>query len=430
MMLIYSLLLTLTLVVTAPWWLWRMAASGRYRAGLGERLGFVRTGLRAAVAGRPVVWVHAVSVGEVLAAARLIAELQAALPDYRIVVSTTTQTGQELAKMRLEGVPVFYMPLDFAFCVRRYLRVLQPRLLVLMESELWPRMLVECERRGTPVAVVNARVSDRSFPRYMRLRALWRPLLAKVSLFLAQGEETEERLRRIGAPSKLVKCVGNIKYDVAFRTEPNKIASRLGELLSSGNLIVAGSTLPGEEELLLQAWPNIYRQLGYAALLIAPRHPQRFQDVEELLRKSGPTVPISTEAFWKRGEVVNGTVFLLDTIGDLGSVYELADAAFVGGSMAAKGGHNPLEPARFGVPVIMGPSFENFREIVHAMQANDGIRIVEDRDELSKTLVELLTNREAARAMGERGRQVFESQSGATARTAEALLKLLQERVP
>ena len=204
-MLVYSALLLLVVVGGAPYWMLRMAVSGRYRAGLGGRLGRMPAELREAAEGREVVWLHAVSVGEVMAAVEVVRGLVAARPGLVVAVSTTTKAGQELAKRRMEGMPVFYLPLDFAFAVRRYLRVLRPRLLVLMESELWPNLLRECGRAGVPVAVVNARVSDRSFPRYMRLRRLWRPLLRRVRVFLAQGEETAERLRAMGVEAERVR---------------------------------------------------------------------------------------------------------------------------------------------------------------------------------------------------------------------------------
>src|SRR5438309_2767518 len=197
-MIVYSLLLLAALVVGAPYWLVRMATSGRYRAGLRGRLGVVPKGLREVVAGREVVWVHAVSVGEVLSAIQLIRDWREALPGWVFAVSTTTETGQRLAKERLKESPVFYLPLDFRYAVGRYLRVLQPRMLVLMESELWPRLIRECATRGIPIVVVNARVSDRSFPRYLRLRRLWRPFLEMISQFLAESGETDQRLVTIG----------------------------------------------------------------------------------------------------------------------------------------------------------------------------------------------------------------------------------------
>ena len=247
-MMVYSSLLLAALVLGAPYWLVRMATSGRYRAGLRGRLGWVPEGLRAAVAGRDVVWVHAVSVGEVLAAAQLVRELRIARPGWVFAVSTTTETGQRLAKERIAGSPVFYLPLDFRFSVRRYLRVLRPKMLVLMESELWPRLIDECAKDGVPVVVANARISDRSFPRYMRLRQLWRPFLQEISLFLAQSKETAERLVKIGAPVERVKVTGNLKYDVRIGNA-SALTEVLRERLPVGaKVLVCGSTLEGRGE--------------------------------------------------------------------------------------------------------------------------------------------------------------------------------------
>jgi 3-deoxy-D-manno-octulosonic-acid transferase len=423
MMWVYSSLLLGVLVLGAPYWLVRMMTSGRYRAGLAGRLGMVSAELRAGVAGREVVWVHAVSVGEVMAATRLIRELRDALPGWVIAVSTTTETGQRLAKERLTGSPVFYIPLDFRFAVRRYLQVLRPKMLVLMESELWPRLIHECAKDGVPVAVVNARVSDRSFPRYMRLRRLWRPFLREVSVFLAQSEETAERLVKIGAPAERVRVTGNLKYDVQATGE-NAMTKQIGSLLSKSRLIAAGSTLDGEEDALLAAWPVIQKAVPDAALLIAPRHPDRFEEVLGLIRASGYPFFRCSQLLTATEPVLSGTILLLDTIGDLASVYSLGTAAFVGGSLVAKGGHSPLEPAQFGVPVVMGASYENFREVVGRMTEADGIRIVKDKEELAGALIALLRDGDAAAAMGQRGRAVFEAQAGATARTVSALMEL------
>jgi 3-deoxy-D-manno-octulosonic-acid transferase len=433
-MALYSLLLMAVLVVGAPYWLARMVNSGRYRTGIWQRLGRVPAQLRAAAAGRQVVWIHAVSVGEVLAATRLVAELETALgPGWIIVVSTTTATGQALAQQRFGGENadrVFYYPLDFAWAVRAYLRALHPRLLVLMESELWPRMLVECGRRGIPVAVVNARVSDRSFARGMRLHAVWGHVLRVVTLFLAQSEEDARRLGALGARPNAVRAIGNLKYDVRA-PQASRVAEWIRVEAGPRPVIVAGSTLGGEdgreEEIALAAWKRTLGTKLDPALVLAPRHPERFSGVEAVLavltheryaRASDFGPPRSGNGFLD--------IILLDTIGDLAAVYGVADVAFVGGSLVPRGGHNPLEPARFGVPVLMGPSYENFRDIVAKMQAADAIRIVKDKDDLEAALIELLTDREAARAMGERGRQVFEQQQGATARAVEALLRLVK----
>lgn len=422
---VYSALLAAVLVVGAPWWLARMATSGRYRAGLAGRLGVVPKGLKEAVAGQKVVWLHAVSVGEVMAAIELVRELRGRLPEWIVAVSTTTETGQRLARERFPKLPVFYMPLDFVSVIRHYLVVLHPSLIILMESELWPNLMDVCARQGIPVAVVNARVSDRSLPRYLRLRRLWRPLLERVSLFLAQSEENARRLVRIGAPADRVRVSGNLKYDVKAPGDSamtNLLAERLP---SKAKVLVAGSTLEGEEKMLLEAWPRVREAVPEAVMVLAPRRPERFSAVAALVSDRGFTVVRASQLRNSDGPIATGGVVLLDTIGDLASVYSLGTAAFVGGSMVEAGGHNPLEPARFGVPVVMGESSENFREIVEAMREADGIRIVQPSG-LAETLIALLKGDDAG-AVGRRGRDVFGAQAGATARTVEALLSLVEE---
>jgi 3-deoxy-D-manno-octulosonic-acid transferase len=434
-MLVYSALLTLGLVLSSPWWLLRMVTTERYREGLRMRLGAVPAQLLVAVRGKRVIWVHAVSVGEVLAASRLVGELEAALSaGFCVVISTTTRTGQALARERFGAESVFYMPLDFAFAVRAYLSALRPATLILMESELWPRMLHECSRMGVPVAVVNARVSDRSFTRAMRMRCVWGRVLRRPSLWLAQSEEDARKLVAMGARAESVQVTGNMKYDIRA-PKLSRVAELIREAAAGRPIIVAGSTVSGislEEELLLGAWEQRLRNEASALLVLAPRHPERFQAVESLLltcqyAKASEWITLRNDG---ADALSNIDVVLLDTIGDLAAVYGIANVAFIGGSLVKQGGHNPLEPAQFGVPVVMGPSFENFRDIVAKMQEAGGIRIVQDKDELERVLVELLANREQARTMGERGQRVFEEQQGATARTVEALAAMIQGAKP
>ncbi len=428
MMVVYSLLLLAVLVLGAPYWLVRMATSGRYRAGLLGRLGRVPEELRAAVAGREVVWVHAVSVGEVTAATQLVRELRAARPESVVAVSTTTQTGQRLARERFAGSPVFYLPLDFGFVVRRYLRVLRPKLLVLMESEFWPNLIEQCAKQGVPIAVVNARVSDRSLPRYLRLRRLWRPFLAQISLYLAQSEESAARLLQIGAPAERVRVTGNLKYDIRAGGESSLTEMLRAQLPADAMVVVCGSTLEGEERMLLDAWPAVLEAKPGAVMVLAPRHPDRFAAVSELVAQRGFAVVRASDFRERPVAVERGSIFLLNTIGDLAAMYSLGAVAFVGGSLVPAGGHNPLEPAQFAVPVLMGPSFENFREIVDVMQVHNAIRVV-STVVFGTTLVDMLRHTDEARAMGERGRAVFEAQAGATKRTLQALTELLEERV-
>ncbi len=433
-MALYSLLLMAVLVAGAPYWLARIYVSskngGQDRAGLlsgiAQRLGRVPAELRAAVAGRQVVWVHAVSVGEVLAATRMVAELEAALGEgWSIVVSTTTVTGQALARERFGVGRVFYYPLDFAWAVRAYLRALDPKLLVLMESELWPRMLVECGRAGIPVAVVNARVSDRSYERGLKVRAVWGRVLRRVDLFLAQSDEDARRLVAMGARADAVRAIGNLKYDVRAPSD-NRMKKHVAEMLFKARLVIAGSTLDGEEKALLAAWPGLREAAPDAVLLIAPRHPDRFAAVGGLAQECGIGMCRCSHLMVNTQPVFGGAALLLDTVGDLAAMYSLASVAFVGGSLVPKGGHNPLEPAQFGVPAVMGPSYENFRDIVAEMQAADAIRIVKDGEELAGALRQMLTDPDAARAMGERGRRVFEEQQGATGRAVGALVGMVK----
>jgi 3-deoxy-D-manno-octulosonic-acid transferase len=428
-MLAYSLLLTLGLLLSSPWWLLRMATTERYREGLRERLGGVPARLCEAVRGKRVIWVHAVSVGEVLAASRLVGELEAALGEgFRVVVSTTTRTGQALARERFGAERVFYMPLDFAWMVRRYLQALKPEALVLMESELWPRMLHECASASVPVAVVNARVSDRSFARTMTVRDIWQYVLRKPSVWLAQSEEDARRLIALGAWGETVKVSGNLKYDVRAPKQ-SRMAELIREAAAGRPVVVAGSTVGGgtnnelnEEEMVIQAWEGRARNEFNALLVLAPRHPERFGLVESVAMEFR-FVRASDGVPAQEGPL---EVVLLDTIGDLASVYGLADVAFVGGSLIKSGGHNPLEPAQFGVPVVMGPSFENFRDVVGKMRASDGICVVQNEQELELVLVGMLKDREVARAVGQRGRQVFEEQQGATARSVEAIVAMVK----
>jgi 3-deoxy-D-manno-octulosonic-acid transferase len=393
-----------------------------------------------------------VSVGETMAATRLVAELEAALGDgWIVVVSTTTATGQALARERFGAGRVFFYPLDLGWAVRAYLKALRPRMLVLMESELWPRMLVECERAGVPVAVVNARVSDRSFARGVRVRPIWQRMLRRVSLFLVQSEEDARRWREMGARAETVRVTGNLKYDVRAPKQ-SRVAEFIREMAGGRPILVAGSTVDrkssnalSEDEIVIQAWQGALRRDLGVMLVLAPRHPERFGEVKsvamEFRLKSMSDVAAAKEGNppfakdandgppdWHGPPDLPVEIVLLDTIGDLAAVYAVADVAFVGGSLVPKGGHNPLEPARFGVPVVMGPSYENFRDVVERMRAADGILIVENREEFEAALIDLVKNRERSMAIGERGRGVFEAQAGATARTVEALVARLQER--
>lgn len=420
------MILFVGLAASAPWWLWRMATTHRYREGLAARLGRVPLWLRSQAAQRPVVWLHAVSVGEVLAVSRLVGELDQALPGFQVFISTTTRTGQALARERFGANRVFYCPLDLPWAVRAYLAALQPRMLILAETEFWPNLLTGCFRRNIPVVVVNARISDRSWPRYRMLRGLWRHLLARLTAVLAQSATDADRLTAIGVPQERVLIAGNLKFDVRATQEAE--ATRLLNAAGAGlRFVVAGSTIEGEEAALIDAWPRLIESDAQLNLVLAPRHPERFNAVASLLERSG-IAWARRSSLRPSQRLTAGQIVLLDTIGELASVYSLASLAFVGGSLVAAGGHNPLEPAQFGVPIVMGPHYANFRAITDDLRAHDAIRIAQ-KETLLQTLSDLLGNREEAAALGARGRQVFEAQAGATMRCVQAIAALLAAEV-
>jgi 3-deoxy-D-manno-octulosonic-acid transferase len=422
MYLIYSALLAAGLLVTVPYWLLQRLRHGKYRDGLGERLGRIPQRLIVASA-RPVIWVHAVSVGEVLAVSGLVGELAKRFSHYRIVVSTTTDTGQKLARSRFGAENVFYFPLDFAFAIRPYLRLLEPELILIAETEFWPNFLRLAHASGAAIAIVNARISDRSWPRYRRFRRLFTGVLRQVDLFSTQTTEDARRLEQIGARPERIEVVGNLKFDVPAPTAPPIVASLRGALLKAkaGPVIVSGSTVEGEEPLLLQALVNVLASHPRAVLILAPRHPERFGEVAELLGKLGIQ-------FWRRslwsGDPILGGVLLVDTIGELAALYALGDIAFVGGSLVPRGGHNIIEPALHGIPIVVGNHTENFRDIVSLFQGRDAVRVVGPA-ELPLAFMELISNPAERIALGRRAAETLRAQMGATERTVQAVEKLL-----
>lgn len=421
MYIFYSVLLVCGLVLSLPWWIFQMLRSGKYRAGLTERLGFIPGRLRKA-AQPGSIWVHAVSVGEVLAVTNLVRELQGADPDRPVFISTVTQTGQYLARGRFGEDRAFYLPMDLGFAVRSYLGLLQPSLLVLAETEFWPNLLHMMKRRGASVAAVNARISDRSFPRYRRFRWFFSRVLREIDLFLAQTEEDARRLVAIGAAPERVRVSGNLKFDV--RPSP---ASTLTEDLrrnmpADSPIVVCGSTGEGEEEILLHAFQECLRQYSTAVMVLAPRHPERFDKVAELILSL--SIPSIRRSSWNASRPISGSVFLLDTVGELASVYAVGTVAFVGGSLFPTGGHNILEPAQYGVAIMTGPYTFNFREIIRIFVENDALKTV-TASNLSQELLQMLQNRQERERMGSRARELFTRYSGATKRTLEALQPLL-----
>jgi 3-deoxy-D-manno-octulosonic-acid transferase len=422
---VYSLALGAVMLLATPWWLVQMARHAKYRAGLAQRFGFLPKHARS-VQG-PVIWIHAVSVGEVLAISILVKKLREQYPSHRVLISTTTATGNQLARDRFGTENVFYFPLDFGFAIKPYLRAFRPQMVILAETEFWPNFLRLSRQHGARIAVVNARISDRSFPRYRRFRGLLQRVLQPVDVFLAQSEEDAQRLIAIGAQPDRVRVGGNLKFEVngAGNTE---IVHQVRESLADGGvqpLIVAGSTVEGEESLVLAACEEVKRQFPNMAVILAPRHRERFAAAAKAVTESSFHLVRRSE--WKRESLLPGTVLLLDSIGELASIYALASVAFVGGSLVSRGGHNILEPAQHGVPIVIGPHYENFRDIVAIFQRADAVRIV-PAPKLGAALIDLLNHhadRSGPSSLGQRAAAVVRAQSGATERTLKAIDTLM-----
>jgi 3-deoxy-D-manno-octulosonic-acid transferase len=423
----YSALLGLGLLVSLPYWLFEGLRHGKYRAGFGERLGRVPDRLAEQTL-RATIWVHAVSLGEVLAICGLVAELARRFPDHRVVVSTTTDTGQKLARERFGEENVFYFPLDLEFAIRPYLRQLRPELVVIAETEFWPNFLRLARASGARIAVVNARISDRSWPGYRRWRRILVRVLEPINLFLTQTEEDRKRLLAIGAPADRVQVCGNLKFDVSL-PPPLPIVSSLRAAFAQAGatpVIVCGSTVEGEEALLISAFEVVLASHPRAVMVLAPRHPERFAEVAQLLDATG--VPWWRRSEWS-GRPMAGGVLLLDSIGELAATYALGDMAFIGGSLVPRGGHNILEPAQHGVPILVGKHTENFRDVVESFQSRDAVRVVEPA-ELPVAFVELALNEVERKALGQRAVEAVRAQTGATERTLASLEGLLEPRFP
>jgi 3-deoxy-D-manno-octulosonic-acid transferase len=428
---LYNLLLLCVLIVSLPWWLLQMVRSGKYRAGLSERLGFTPKRLKnSARAGS--VWVHAVSVGEVLAVTHLVRELASRNPETPIFLSTVTQTGQRLARERFGEDHAFFLPVDLGFAVNPYVRLLQPKLLILAETEFWPNLLHLLKRNDTAIAAVNARISDRSLPRYRRFRWFFSRVLAHIDLFLAQTEEDARRLIEIGASPERVQVSGNLKFDVRS-AGGNTLVDNLRRNLKAP-VLVCGSTGEGEEEILLAAFQECLRSYPETVLILAPRHPERFDKVADLI--AAMRLPLVRRSAWNGSGPLSGCVFLLDSVGELASVYALADVAFVGGSLIPTGGHNILEPAQHGVAIMTGPHTFNFREITQIFSRAEALSLLATEDvalenvapeDVAREMLRLLNDPQARKRMGDKAKELFNRHAGATQRTLAALQPFIEK---
>ena len=423
---LYEVLLIIGLLSHLPKALWRRRLPHR---GWAMRLGRYPQRVAETLGGRSSLWLHAVSVGETLAAQPLVTALTASYPALPLVFSTVTPSGFEVASKRLDNRgTVVYFPLDFQRCVHRALNTLQPRALLLMESELWPNMIRLARQRGIPVIVINGRISPRSFRRAQRLRSWVSSHLNQITLFLMQSQLDADHLLQLGVPASRMRVVGSLKWDASLAARPTtslltEAAAQLG-LRNDESVVVAGSTHHGEEEAILDAVQAARALQNNIRLILAPRHLERLDDVEALCRRRGLTIVRTSQAASRH----EWQVALVDVFGRLPRYYGLATVAVIGGSFIPHGGQNPLEPASLGKPIIFGPFMHNFAEIAQQLTAHHAARQLEHSDQLAPVLLELLTRPSEARAMGARAQALTEQSRGTVQRTLDALAPFLQPR--
>jgi len=394
------------------------------------------------------IWLHAVSVGEVVASQPLIRQISEKLSQFKVILSTTTTTGQKIAQQRIkETSSIIYFPLDLPWVIKRTLKQIRPRVVILTETELWPNLLKYCQLMSIPVVVVNGRISRLSYRRLYYLRFLFKRVLQKVTMFCMQSDLDAERVIRLGAEPERVKVTGNSKFDgLPSPTSFNKEKLlKEWKVKDSSPIIVAGSTHSGEEELLLESFLKVKKEFPSALLILVPRHPERCKEVGNILSKlncsfilrtkmgnencSGRACSAKESVSTNRvNKPLEEEVILVDTIGELQRIYVLADIVFMGGSLIPHGGHNPLEPAALGKPVITGTHVSNFREIYSLLLSKEGAVKIPDAKSLASTLLTLLKNHSYLNHLGKRGREVVASHQGASNRNLKIIESLLYSK--
>jgi 3-deoxy-D-manno-octulosonic-acid transferase len=430
---LYSAVTAMAMALLAPYFALQGLRRGKYLGNFRERMGYLPEALATGTPPEVAIWVHAVSVGEVLAAKPLIETLKKRFPERPIFLSTTTATGQKLARERIAGVEgVLYFPFDWRGPVQRALRKIRPALVVILETEIWPNFMREAERAGVPVVFANARISERSIRRFRRFRrfigGFFGRVLGSAEIFMAQSAEDAKRLEEMGAPEEKIEITGNLKYD----TEP-PAQSAFGDWLAKQvaqqerwPVFVAGSIVAEEEEAVLAAYDIVQRRWRRALLLLAPRKPERFDASVAIAKEAGWTVVRRSQIDMHKPLDENCEVVILDSIGELAGLYAVADAAFVGGSLVASGGHNILEPAWFAKVPVFGPSMENFRDVAARFCSAGAAIQVASGEKLGRAWVELIGDSARSEQMGRKARAIVEVNRGASARSLERIAGLLE----
>lgn len=428
---LYSVLVHAVFLLAFPWLAWNAWKTGKSREGLGDRFGLLKRLWLEKISQAHPIWIHAVSVGESQMLPPLLERLGRHFPNVPVVVSTNTVTGQEVAKAQPQVAGTFFVPLDFGWAVRGILHRLQPRVLIILETEIWPNLLRETERQGTPVVFLNGRISDRSFGKYLQIRFLLGHVLQLPAAFGMRSELDAERISQMGAPTKKVHVLGNLKFESAYQLVAggNPLTRNDFGLEAENLLIVGGSTFPGEEELLIQVYDRLRQRHPQVRLLLAPRHPRRFEEAAEAILSSSHPLWRRSTRIRTGGPESEPPILLLDVMGELKNVYGLSDLVFIGKSMgltpAGVGGQNPLEPAAWSKPVLFGPQMQNFEEVAHDLLALGGAIRIETSEDLFREANELLEDHEVAYEMGRAAFSLIETSLGAADRCIELVDEVL-----
>ncbi|UCD84560.1 MAG: 3-deoxy-D-manno-octulosonic acid transferase [Deltaproteobacteria bacterium] len=422
---IYNLILLLIIPILSPFLLFKFFTDKRYRIGLGERFGILPKVIIEGEKNQNSIWIHCASVGEVLAARPFIATLTQKFPNRPVLFSTMTAAGQEMARDKLSNIKTtFYFPLDLPWAVRRAFNKLKPTAVIILETEFWPNFLREAQKRKIPVLVINGRISPASFKRYRWIKPFLKKVLSMVELFAMQSEPDRERITILGADPAKVLTTGNLKFDVLPSTDKaTTLPDGLVSFLSHSELFIAGSTYPGEEEVVLEIFQEFSGQRPGMKLLIAPRQLKRTEEIERLIKKRNLKMV-------RRSETDNGfdpeiSVILLDTMGELGDLYRWGRFIFVGGSLVPRGGHNILEPALMGKVVFFGPHMDNFLEAKQILLKSGAGIMVHSAEEFKEKLQEALADPEWFSRIGEKARETVREQGGATERNLKVLERYL-----
>jgi 3-deoxy-D-manno-octulosonic-acid transferase len=423
---LYNILLTFLLILASPYFLLRSLIQKRFRKALPQRMGFFKI-----PSFKRPIWVHAASVGEVFCSIPLLKKIKREFPHLKIILTTMTSTGNETAKTYLpEADQVFFFPIDHPFIIRRTIEKIQPNLLLIAETELWPNLLRSCGKKGIPIVLFNGRISQKSFQRYLLFKFFFKECLKHVSLFLMQTEEDRIRIIEMGGESQKTRVVGNLKFDQTFPSFTQETMVEIVKILGlqgKENIFIAGSTHSGEEEILVNLYKEIKKMDPHLVLILAPRHLERLEEVERVLKKESlswlrkTSLPLGAG----RSDQEQPDVILLDTMGELMGIYSLGTVVFVGGSLVPVGGHNPLEPLFFKKCVLFGPYMFNFLEISSRLIEAGGAIQVSGKEDLFSQMKRLLFDEGARKGVGEKGYQFLQKHQGATARVFEEIKPFL-----